>query len=336
MPTENHINIPIITVGADPELFIRDKKTKKFISAHDILPGTKEKPYPVQLGAVQVDGVAAEFNIAPAKDYQNFTHNCQTVLEQLKTMVGEGNELVTEPFAVFDKEYWDKLPAKPKELGCNPDYNGWEAVVNSSPDDSKNPTMRTASGHIHIGWGKKFDPKDNLHFTDCCIVAKQMDYVLGIYSLLWDQDPNRRTLYGKAGCFRPKEYGIEYRTMSNKWLTDTKIINWIWKQAYLGMAELFKGNVYHEKFGDKARKIIDNNIVDWINRKEFSMLHQFTIPSCVKLPERKTQVKADPKRVYKKSLSTMDVIEQAIQLMPSINNDVEQILSGLQWQQTGT
>ena len=60
-------NKPRILVGADPELFLRDKKTGQLVAA-DInqIKGTKVTPYKVECGAVQVDGAAGEFNIDPA------------------------------------------------------------------------------------------------------------------------------------------------------------------------------------------------------------------------------------------------------------------------------
>jgi hypothetical protein len=45
-----------------------------------------------------------------------------------------------------------------------------------------------------------------------------LDLRLAVPSLIWDKDKKRRLLYGKAGCFRPKPYGMEYRTLSNAWL----------------------------------------------------------------------------------------------------------------------
>lgn len=270
MPTEAFI--PRITIGADPELFVRNRETKMLVSAHDLLPGTKESPYKVAYGAVQVDGVAAEFNIEPAADETHFTYFCTEVRGSLQTMLGSKYELVMEPVAVFDPVYWDGLPKKPKELGCNPDFNAWTASVNPAPDASASPTMRTASGHIHIGWGDGFDVNDAGHFQDCCVVAKQMDYWLGIHSLLWDDDPRRRTLYGKAGCFRPKPYGVEYRTMSNKWLLDTGLTNWIFDRASNAMRSVFNNRMMEPEFGTMARDIIDNNITDWIIRPEYQVL----------------------------------------------------------------
>ena len=50
-----------ILIGADPELFV--KKDGVVVSGHDLIQGTKADPFPVQDGAVQVDGMALEFNI---------------------------------------------------------------------------------------------------------------------------------------------------------------------------------------------------------------------------------------------------------------------------------
>ncbi len=49
------------TIGADPEIFLR--RRGKAFSAHGVIPGTKKEPHNVEKGAVQVDGMAVEFNV---------------------------------------------------------------------------------------------------------------------------------------------------------------------------------------------------------------------------------------------------------------------------------
>ena len=101
-------------IGADPELFIINQQTKQFVSAHDIIPGNKAAPTPVMNGAVQPDGVAAEFNISPAKSLEEFQHNIKSVLLTLQEIVNAHNpdfQLYCSPTAVFDEKYFDSLPA---------------------------------------------------------------------------------------------------------------------------------------------------------------------------------------------------------------------------------
>ncbi len=68
-----------ILIGCDPELFVFSENKKKIVSAHDLLPGTKEEPFAVPCGAIQVDGVAAEFNITPADESRRFIQNIAIV-----------------------------------------------------------------------------------------------------------------------------------------------------------------------------------------------------------------------------------------------------------------
>ena len=56
-------------VGADPEIFLGDADGG-LVSAYGLIKGDKEHPFPVTNGAVQVDGMAAEFNIDPDRDWE--------------------------------------------------------------------------------------------------------------------------------------------------------------------------------------------------------------------------------------------------------------------------
>jgi len=255
-----------ILIGADPELFLWSNRSGGYISAHDKLPGTKQEPHKVACGAVQVDGTAAEFNIDPAATAQEFYVNCKTVIAELKSMVPDYT-LKTVPYVKYNKSYFDRIvPDYAKALGCDPDYNAWERTLNAPPDATG--SLRTASGHVHIGWTDGADPFSEAHFATCVALTKQMDYYLGIMSLEWDPDPTRRSLYGQAGAFRPKPYGVEYRVLSNSWLNRMSLTKKVFTLAKTGTERFFAGKVMEEEYGDLARTIIDGNQLDWRSKAE--------------------------------------------------------------------
>ncbi len=256
-----------ILVGADPELFVR--KNNQFVSAHGMIQGTKYEPFKVPNGAVQIDGMALEFNIDPAATAQEFFDNIQSVRDTMQRMV-PGYEVVCDPVAIFDQGYFDTVPEEAKELGCEPDFCAYTGEANPRPDNTQ--PMRTASGHIHIGWTEGVDIRSSNHTSDCHSVVKQLDYALGIYSLLWDPDNRRRSMYGKAGAYRPKSYGVEYRVLSNRWLSDPRLIHWVYSAVQQAMADLSNGVKYFEQHGDEtARQIIDTNEIDWPSKYRFGL-----------------------------------------------------------------
>ncbi len=265
-----------ILVGADPELFMKNPNTNAFVSAHDRVPGTKYEPFKVPNGAIQVDGTALEFNIDPAHSVEEFVANIKSVKQTLESYV-PGFNVVAEPVALYDADYWVfEVTAEAKTLGCDPDFNGWTEEQNPPPNAGDKP-FRTASGHVHIGWTKDEDVFDKDHYLLCCKMARQMDYYLGIYSLLWDQDDTRRNLYGKAGAFRPKPYGVEYRVLSNRWLDNDKLMAWVYNAVQAGVKQGFEGNWAEDEFGQLAQHIINNNVTDW--QKSFPAISLMENPS---------------------------------------------------------
>jgi hypothetical protein len=244
-----------ILIGADPELFVQDK-TGNFISAFGLIEGDKDNPTPVIDGAVQVDGMALEFNINPANNEKEFIHNINSVVDQLKGMVPTFKVLAV-PVAYFGEEYIKAQPEKAKELGCNPDYNAYTGSENARPNADL--PFRTGAGHIHIGWtnGAKMD--DMSHFSLCRAVIKQMDVFLGIPSVLYDDNVQRREMYGKAGAFRPKPYGVEYRVLSNVWVADPSLQSWAYKAVINGMKAMEEGRFLFLDIGDDVINGIINN-----------------------------------------------------------------------------
>lgn len=211
-----------LKVGADPEFFVGDDG--KIISAYGLIQGTKANPFKVDRGAVQVDGMALEFNIDPAETADDFITSIQTVLSQMQSMI-PGKTMEFIPVADFDAEYMATLPKEATELGCSADFNAWEGGANPKPDESV--TFRTAAGHVHIGWGEGYDIANVDHLADCRLLTRALDASLGAASVILDPDTRRRSLYGKAGAFRPKPYGMEYRVLSNFWLRDPELMRWV-------------------------------------------------------------------------------------------------------------
>lgn len=203
------------TFGADPEVFL--KKNGKPASAYGILPGNKENPHKTVGGAIQVDGMAAEFNIdpVPQTDFESFNTR---IIQQIRHIRkhAEGFTLNVSPVQDFSEEFLAAQPDEAKELGCDPDYNAYTLSPNPRPDGDR--TFRTGAGHVHIGWGADIPVDNEEHIEICANFVKILDATVGLFMTIIDNEPRRRELYGKAGAFRPKPYGVEYRTPSNVWI----------------------------------------------------------------------------------------------------------------------
>jgi len=256
-----------ILVGADPELFV--KKDGELVTANGLVPGTKQAPYPVKQGAVQVDGMALEFNIDPANDEVEFVDNIITVMAQLKEMV-PAHEFLIEAAVCFKESYMKQMPADALELGCEPDFNAYTGMENPPPDRAV-PNMRTAAGHIHVGWTEGVaEPKGAQHMNMCEGLAKQLDLFLGVPFVLLNDCPERKVMYGKAGSFRPKSYGMEYRVLSNKWLLNEALMFFVYRNTIRAVEELQDNAPWWLAIPDGEKVVNDSDkaraqeIVDYI------------------------------------------------------------------------
>ena len=216
-------------LGADPELFVKDDKGN-FVCA-DFIPGTKAEPHKVKYGAVQRDGFAAEYNIDPVDNFEDWNRNHKAVQGQLEAMLPKGYSLVATPAVRFSPEVFDAAPDEAKELGCQPDWNAWEQRINPPPKLPSDPYLRCAGGHIHFGWTEDEQPTDLQHMLNGFDLTKQLDWFLGAWSVKHDPDATRRLLYGNAGACRIKNYGVEYRVLSNFWVMDKTLRLEVWNRA---------------------------------------------------------------------------------------------------------
>ena len=125
--------------------------------------------------------------------------------------------------------------------------NVWTGQENPSPS-CDNPNLRTAAGHIHIGYSAgRIVPRpgsghSQKHADDVLIdrLVVLADLYIGVPSVILDPDVTRRKLYGKAGAYRAKNIGnpkkpliVEYRTPSNFWIRNRELAGWMYDQMKL-------------------------------------------------------------------------------------------------------
>jgi hypothetical protein len=190
---------------------------------------------------VQVDGMALEFGIDPARNKTEFVYRINDVLSQLREMLPEGHSLSVSSIAKFSPEVMAAQPEEALELGCDPDYNAYTFDKNPRPV-LPDPNIRSAGGHVHIGWGANFPVRDQRHIEACAAIAAEMDYYMGAASLAWDKDALRRSIYGAAGAFRPKPYGMEYRSGSNQWLKSDELIGFVFNTTIRAIQSVMDNN----------------------------------------------------------------------------------------------
>lgn len=245
------------TYGCDPELFV--SKDGKLVSGHDLIKGTKNEPFVVDKGAVQVDGTALEFNIDAVSSEEQWLGNINTVMATLEGMI-PGYRLEAVPVAEFGYEYLKSLPEIATELGCSPDYDAYIVGINPRPNGDL--PFRSAAGHIHVGIP---ETEGDAPVEDADYIAyvaqkvRELDFYLALPSLFYDNDTKRRELYGKAGAFRPKKYGFEYRTLSNQWLKSDELKRWAYRATQYGMEQMDKGISLFDKYGSAVQGIVNTS-----------------------------------------------------------------------------
>lgn len=231
-------------LGCDPEVFLQDN-AGKLISAIGFIKADKYHPLQIPDMApgftLQEDNVSLEYGIPPAASSEEFVHHIRAVMEKSKEWLPQLS-FSKLSCAVFPEDQM-KHPAA-HIFGCEPDYCAWTGEPNFKPNPP-HEYMRSAGGHVHV------ETEENPWR-----VIMGMDLMLGVPSVLMDEGEQRKQLYGKAGACRIKNYGVEYRTLSNFWIFDDKLIEWVWRntERVLGNME-----IKFEDYGDQIQQCINKN-----------------------------------------------------------------------------
>lgn len=163
------------------------------------------------------DNVMLEIGFDPVP-LENAIHHPEVLIDdRISTIknyiLGRYNHLTVE-FSEMSHGYYSKDFQSSRHFntfGCEPDFSAYE-VGKKDVDPDKIGLMRMAGGHIHLGDGgvELLEKKEKKRLVRC------LDYYLYPLFSSYDASP-RLAYYGAPGRFRPKSYGIEYRTPSNWW-----------------------------------------------------------------------------------------------------------------------
>lgn len=210
-------------IGSDPEVFVTDKDDT-VLPAFDFL-GSKEKPNKTGRGEdLYWDGFQAEFTTVArgclAYHVDSIQRGLRGVLERAKAH-SPGAKLSLRTVMPIPPALMDKASDEHTALGCMPSLNAY-GLEGAKVAHGRMLPVRSAGGHIHFGLGKDLNP------ARVSRIVKALDAVLGVacVSLFEGFDhPERRQYYGLAGEYRLPPHGLEYRTLSNAWLSHPMITN---------------------------------------------------------------------------------------------------------------
>lgn len=236
-------------LGSDPELFLH--KGGSFVSAVGIIPGTKDNPVPIpglpDGFTVQHDNVALELGIPPAQNAEEFSQFIKTAIYGAKANFHSGLSHSLASCVEFPAH--ELRTAEARHFGCEPDYDAWLGGKENPKPTPPTPNLRSCGGHVHI------ETK-----LDKLRVVRGCDYYLGLPSVVLDTSGQaRRQIYGKPGAYRPKPYGVEYRTLSNFWIFTHSYRVWVWKACERVLDRVMKGDTFDDP---AVRDAIDKGDVE--------------------------------------------------------------------------
>lgn len=216
-------------LGSDPEFFVADK-TGVIMPSDKFFPD-KENPLKInnnnEGSKMFFDGIQAEINFPAATCRESIVYYIREGLQFAKNKIGKDYTIVIEPSVEMTQQCIDDADPEARRFGCMPDFNAYTLDQNTPEMDASKHMLRYAGGHIHVGISSPYIKENDNEYKVAKTpeghlkVIKMMDYMAGVMLIMMDKSQaavTRRSKYGKAGCFRPTPYGVEYRTPSCWWM----------------------------------------------------------------------------------------------------------------------
>jgi hypothetical protein len=229
-----------VLIGCDPELFILDKNERvipspQIIDGEISVDGFKNNDLKKsKIGSIVRDGFQVELHPEPESCRAWLKDNLFFLLQKTNELAEAKNFKMTNKFVVdVDQKMLDSLTSDVVALGCAPDYSAYSGEIKILQLDASTHLKRYAGGHIHLGVSNNVSSQSintrviqSLH-SQANDIIRLMDYILGNIMVLVDTNKDnaeRRKIYGEAGSYRLQPHGLEYRTLSNFWLSHPSLV----------------------------------------------------------------------------------------------------------------
>jgi hypothetical protein len=113
------VKIEDVTIGADPELFLRSKDTGEYVPSFFIIQGDKHNPTMISEEGhnIQCDNVMVEYGIPPSKTADEFVKNNLFVQDYLEEKVCKPNGLRLEIFPAVNFDPNNLMDERAKQFG---------------------------------------------------------------------------------------------------------------------------------------------------------------------------------------------------------------------------
>jgi hypothetical protein len=246
-------------IGTDVELFSRQPDGV-------IIPAPVYHEVGKGEGDIHADNACMEIAMPPCSTEDQFV---ETVLEgkrRVEEVIGSYN-LVPQwtPSAWVPEQFL--TDSRVLLSGCDPDFNAY--TMKQNPRVEFEDGLRSAGGHVHISYDGPNVPA--IHK----LILKEFEIRQGFYGVLIDRDKARTKLYGRAGSYRPKGYGLEIRSPSNWWLEKEEYIRMTFRSAKAAV----------ESAGELGATLADALVQRVINSRDITVARAILDANNLEMPD---------------------------------------------------
>lgn len=201
--------------GTDAEFFVADASGKP-VAGSLVVPGTKDQPHRLENGVCHPDGLSVEVGCPPAATPEGMLANLFAVMQEVyeKYMQPRGYQFIKE--CTVKVEDYPSASRKDLERGCSYEYSAYSFARKKKFITDESDQYRHSGFHIHLG----FTEHDDTIATrmDMAALSRVLDKRFKQAGL--GTTSERANQYGGFGAYRVKPYGIEYRALDCRVITD--------------------------------------------------------------------------------------------------------------------